>query len=281
MRKFSIILLIALLLPTILCACSDGDDDTKITVGVTIAPEAAFVKGVCKDSVNVITAVPSGASPESYDPSPKEILELSKADVYFSIGLPSEQNVLPALADNTRIVKLDEAVAEKIPDLKQGDARDPHIWLSVRRAKIMVELIRDTMIELDSENSQLYTDNADSFLGSLDTTDTEIREMLSALESKKFIVFHPAFAYFADEYGLEMHSLEEEGKEVSASDMQRLTDLARENGIRVIFYQAQTAKRQAEAFAEGIDGEAIMLDPLSESYIENLKIMAEKIAEAK
>ena len=90
-------------------------------------------------------------------------------------------------------------------------------------------------------------------------------------------MFHPAFGYFADEYGLEMHALEKEGKEVTAKDLQELTDLARENGIKVIFYQAQTSERQAMAFAEGIDGEAVMLDPLSENYIENLITMAEKI----
>ena len=278
MKKISLFLILIFILSASLCACTPTEDDGKITVGVTVAPVAAFVREVCGDRANVIVAVPSGASPESYDPTPREILELASSDVYFAIGLPSEKNVLPALGEDTLTVNLHERVSEKIPDLMQGEERDPHIWLSVSRARLMSEIICDTMCALDAEGAEAYTQGAETFKSTLDSTSARIEELFANLNCKKFIVFHPAFGYFADEYGLEMHALEREGKEVTAKDLQELTDLARENGIKVIFYQAQTSERQARAFAEGIDGEAVMLDPLSENYIENLITMAEKIA---
>ena len=97
-----------------------------------------------------------------------------------------------------------------------------------------------------------------------------MRAALSALENRAFIVFHPAFGYFADEYGLTMYALEDEGKEATPRRLMEMVDFARESGIRVIFYQAETDVSQAQAFAEEIGGTCVALDPLAAEYTENL-----------
>ena len=281
MKKTYLILAIIMLFGVFAVSCNNENKDDRPTVAVTIAPEKTFVYAVCKDTVNIVTMVPSGASPESYDPTPKEMTAMSKACVYFSVGVPSEDNILPSLPKSVKEVKLDEAVRKNYPDLTLGDERDPHIWLSVRRVKIMIEKICDTMCDIYGENSDIYKKNSLEYLSLLDSTDAEIRNTLASVENRGFIVYHPSFGYFADEYSLTMYALEEEGKEATAQHMKDVINLAKENKINVIFYQAENAGKQAKAFAEELEGGvAVQLDPLSDNYIENLKVMASEIAKA-
>jgi zinc transport system substrate-binding protein len=144
----------------------------------------------------------------------------------------------------------------------------------------MVEVIAETMAGLDAENSQTYRENAEAFLKELDRVDAEIAETFAVIQNKTFIVFHPAYGYFADDYGLEMYALEQDGKEATPQHLQDMIDLARVKNITVIFSQAEIDSKQPDAFAEEIGGEKVMLDPLSEDYIANLEHMAEAISGA-
>lgn len=253
----------------------------KPVVAVGIVPVKTFVEAVCGDLCEVVTMIPPGASPETYEPSPREQLKLSEADAYFSVGMPAEENsILPALSEDTCAVRLDEAVRRQYDDLTLGDARDPHIWLSTRRAGAMVEEICQTLSGQYPQFAQTFRENADAYLSELNRTDAAVRAALSALENRAFIVFHPAFGYFADEYGLTMYALEDEGKEATPRRLMEMVDFARESGIRVIFYQAETDVSQAQAFAEEIGGTCVALDPLAAEYTENLETMAAQIAEA-
>jgi zinc transport system substrate-binding protein len=144
----------------------------------------------------------------------------------------------------------------------------------------MVEVITETMVSLDAENAQTYQDNAEAFLKELDRVDAEITETFAAIQNKTFIVFHPAYGYFADDYGLEMYALEENGKEATPQHLQDMIDLAKAENIKVIFSQAEIDSKQPDAFAEEIGGEKVMLEPLSEDYIANLEHMAKAISGA-
>ena len=158
--------------------------------------------------------------------------------------------------------------------------RDPHIWLSPKRVKVMVEAIAREMSALDPDNKESYEQNAADYLVELDEVDQEIEAALEGVESKKFIVYHPAFGYIAEDYGLTMHALEEDGKEATAQHLQEMVDLAKDENIKVIFYQEEMDSSQAQAFAEEIGGKTIQLSPLSPDYITNLKKMAATMAEA-
>ncbi len=266
------------------CKASENDaaeDGGKLIVAAAIVPEQTFIQKVCGDLVQVTVMIPPGFSPENYEPKPAQMEEFSDAAVYFAMGVPAEeQSILPSLSETTELVSLSDICREQFGELKIGqEGRDPHIWLSPKRAMLMVQTIADTMGRIDPENKATYESNAKAYIEEISTADEEIKTLLEPLQEKSFMVFHPAFGYFADEYSLTMYALEQEGKEVTAATLSSMIDLAREKGIRTIFYQAQTDGSRCEAFAQEIGGTAVMLDPLSPDYVENLRLMAAAIAE--
>jgi len=266
------------------CTQSTDRSSDKRIVAVSIVPQETFVKEVAKDLVDVITLIPPGNSPETYSPTPKELQKFSQASIYFTIGVPAEQaNILPATRDlspNTKIVDLASIVSREYPDREFAPGeRDPHIWLSPKRAKVMIDTIQKELSDLDPENSDTYQKNAENYKARLDELDLSIKEKLKDLPNKSFIVYHPAFGYFADDYGLEMISLEEEGKEATPQRFQEVVEITKSKGIKVIFHQAEVDSRQAKAFAEEIGGRAEKIAPLAPDYIENLEKMADILAD--
>lgn len=255
--------------------------DKKLTVAVSIVPQVKFVHEVAGERADVICIIPEGGSPASYAPSPKELMALRKADVYFTVGVASEdRNILGSLPETLKVIPLHEKVSAVYPDLHIGTSRDPHIWLSPKRTIVMVQAISEELGRLDPPHAEEYRKNAEGFIAEIQQADKEAREILSKSSQKVFMVFHPAFGYLADEYGLTMYALEKHGKEAGAKHLQEMTDIAKQNKVKVIFYQKEIAGRQVEAFAHEIGGKAVMLNPLAYEYIENLAELAKAIAGA-
>jgi zinc transport system substrate-binding protein len=255
----------------------------KPTVGVSIVPQATFVKAVAGNLVEVVTMIPPGNSPGNYAPAPQEIQNLSNAGLYFTIGVPTEEaNILPKsreLNKKLKIVNL-PAEVEKIhaPRFFSPGKRDPHLWLSPKRAKTMVEIIARELSAFDPGHQAVYQKNAQIYLKKLDSLDQTIKNSFNGLTKKTFIVYHPAFGYFADDYGLTMLALEESGKEASAKNFQELVDIAKREQIKVVFYQKEFDSKQARALAAEIGGRVEEFAPLAPDYIKNLKKMAKLFA---
>ncbi|MEG1528150.1 MAG: zinc ABC transporter substrate-binding protein [Clostridia bacterium] len=276
MKKLLLVICVILCLPC-LTSCVGSD---KPVVAVSILPLANFVRNICGDTVEIITLIPSGASPENYSPKPQTIAKAEDSLIYFAIGVPTEvANILPRLnLDN--IVHLEEAVDAKYPDLMLGDQRDPHIWLSIKRAKVMVDTICLQMCKLLPINTDFYQQNAKEYLTKLDEVDKRLHSLLDNLIEKTFIVYHPAFAYLADDYGLTMLALEEDGKPATLEKLTQKVDNAKKLNIKVIFYQEEIDSSQAQTFADEIGGRAIKLSPLAEDYLANMVKLAEAIEDA-
>lgn len=281
-----LILVISLCIP-FMNSCENtvenSEEAKKFTIAVTILPEQELVEAVCGERANVITIVPLGSSPESYEPTTQQIEELAGADLYFSIGVPCEEAKSIAEPEKAVLVKLNEKAAAAYDELMFAEnSRDPHIWLSPKRIVVMVNAIANEMSKLDPANAEEYKTNAVSYIAMLMQTSTYIKGLFKDLpeEDRVFLTFHPAYGYFADEYGLTMYSLEEEGKEATAQDLQDMIDFALENDIKVMFTQAESDSTQPSTFASEVGGETIVLNPLAKDYLENIKIMAEKIAGA-
>lgn len=291
MKKLLSVLLSAALMAS-LAACGDNNKTNeekaessspeRKTIAVTILPQKGFAEAVCGDRYEVAVMVPPGNSPENYEPSPMEMGKLSKADVFFSIGVQAEDTkTFSALSESVKVVPLHEKVSEKYGDLQIDDGRDPHIWLSPKRAVLMVEVMADTLGEMYPEDKDFFKQNADAYIAKIEEAANEIKEVLKGREGETFICFHPAFNYFADEFSLNMMALEKHGKEATPMDLKEIIDAAKEKDIKTVFTQAETDSRQAKAFAEEIGANIVVLDPLSENYVENLKIMAEAFKTAK
>lgn len=281
MLRFGRLTALSLALALLLCAgvgCTPQKDDRPI-VAVSILPEAAFVRAVFGDRVRVAVMVPPGYSPESYTPSVAEMADFSDAVLYFSIGVPMESTaLLPMLSKETTHISLADAAREAAPDLLLDGGRDPHIWLSLSRVSFMVEAVAEAAGAYDPENAAVYRANADAYIADIQRTDEEARSLLADLACREFLVYHPAFGYFAEEYGLTMYALEQGGKEVTPAELAETVAYAKQKGIKTVFYQAETDSRGAEVLAEEIGGQAVMLSPLAENYLENILIMAEAIA---
>ncbi len=281
------VLVIFLLGISVVAGCSSKavstTEEEKPIVAVSIVPQQTFVEAVGGDLVEVIVMIPPGSSPANYEPTPQEMEQFSKSKLYFAIGVPTEEeNIIPKASEtNTmEIVRLQEDVSEVYPDRELAPGRrDPHIWLSPRRVMVMIRAITREISRIDPDNSHLYEENAQNYIAELEQIDKQIQTILDLVENRKFIVFHPAFGYLADDYGLKMYALEKDGKEATAQRLKEMIDLAKEEDIKIIFFQSEISSRQAQSFAEEIGGETIQLAPLAPNYIDNLRNMAELMAE--
>ncbi len=306
MKKISLLVLSVLLMAS-LVSCKSGDveatdvQESKITVAVGIIPEATFVEKVAGDLVDVITLIPPGNSPANYQPTSTQMQALSDAAVYFAMQVPAEEaNILPKVKDfnkDIEIVNLREVVSATYPpriieehhhhdedgdedheedhdedhDQEHEETVDPHIWLSPKRAIIMVQAIADKLSEIDKDNEETYKLNAAEYIKELEALDEAITKKVYELENKTFLMYHPAYGYFADDYGLEMVSLETDGKQATASEIKQVIDRAKLDGITTIYYQEEFDDNQAKTVAEEIGGNVLKVAPLSPDYIGSLE----------
>jgi zinc transport system substrate-binding protein len=255
----------------------------QLKVAVSIVPQATFVKAVGGDLVDVVTLIPPGGNPENYSPTPQQMEQFSGARLYFVIGVPAEKaGILPKVKDlNPDVMMVDlPALVDAVypPRSFASGARDPHMWLSPKRVKEMVRITADHLSELDPAHKADYAQNAQSYIAQLDSLDQDIKASLAGLPNRTFIVYHPAFGYFADDYGLNMVALEEEGKEATAINLQKVIDLAKKEDIKVIFYQAEIDSKQARILAAEIGGQTEMVVPLDPDYINNMEKIAQTFA---
>ena len=146
----------------------------------------------------------------------------------------------------------------------------------------MVDAIAEELIRIDPVNQATYEENRDAYLLELDGADFIIQNMFDdKTEMRSFIIYHPSFGYFAEEYNLDMVSIEEDGKVASISGLTSVIDFAVENQIQYVFYQSEFDVSQVQALEEEIEGfQAVQLIPLSSNYIQNLIIMSNRISEA-
>lgn len=304
MAKLVCIFLIYLGSVTILpCAAAAG----KIPVFVSIAPQKYFVQQIGKDRVDAQVLVQPGASPATYEPKPRQMAALSKARLYFAIGVPFETAWLPKIAaanPGMTIVHTEAGIhkhpmaahphAEKGEPNQEGEHRheqdahnhgadssvhgvlDPHIWLSPPLVKIQADAIRAALQEIDPAHRDTYQANYRQFTAALDALDADLRAMMAGKQGLEFMVFHPAWGYFARTYGLRQVSIEIEGKTPKPAQLQALIAHAREKNIRVLFVQPQFSTRSAELIAREIDGRVVFADPLAENWMANLREVADK-----
>lgn len=258
----------------------------QLNIAVTIVPQKEMVKKIAGQKISVTVLIPPGYSPGNYAPRPSELTKLSDAKIYFSIGVPTDiQNILPKIKQfnsDIKVIRLDKMVSNIYPDRKfTNGSRDQHIWLSLKRTKVMAEIIRDQLIKLNPDQEGIYKRNTNLYIDKIEETQKVIKRFLKDKKGDFFLVYHPSYGYFAEEFGLKMVSIEEDGKEATAKQIQKIIDFARENNINKIFYQASIDSRQTKAIAEEINAELIGLNPLAENHLINLVEIAKKIAGVK
>ncbi len=261
----------------------------RLQIAVSIIPQKNLVERIGGDLVDVHLLVRPGYSPATYEPTPRQMAELAQADLYYRIGVPFEQAWMDRIrASFPNLPILDARDGIKLRQIDAGDAEhghhhdqgepDPHIWLGPPLIKIMALHLRDRLMQLDPSHKDIYVQNHKEFAGYLEQLDADIRKELAGLSSRKFMVYHPSWGYFADTYGLQQIPIESEGKEPSAQALGQLLDEARTSGVGAIFVQKQFSQAQARAVAAAIGARIVVIDPLAEDYPENLHAVAQAMA---
>jgi zinc transport system substrate-binding protein len=255
---------------------------------VSIAPQRYFLERIGGNLVQVTVMVEPGASPHTYEPKPRQMAELTKTKLYFTIGetferawLEKTRNVNPAL-----VIVRTEAGIDKIPmaahhhEGEEGHdhgIKDPHIWLSPPLVMLQARNILQGLLQVDPVHRDIYQANYKKFIIELVDLDAELTNALGARDrARAFMVFHPAWGYFALAYGLEQIPVEVEGKEPKPAQLQRLIQEAKERGIKVVFVEPQFSTKSAETIAGALGGQIAFVDPLSPEWSKNLREVAAK-----
>lgn len=265
-----------------------ANTESTINVFVSILPQKYLVERIGGNRVNVSVMVKPGLSPETYEPTPRQMAALNTARIYFRIAVPFESVWIKRIRDLNPQVRIIECCGDlniTDPAYQNHDgfnsryAIDAHVWTSPKNAILLAGIIKSALSEYNPESAEYYSYNYNILVNNLDSLDAFIRNELAGISNHYFIVSHPSWGYFAETYGLQQISIEQHGTEVRAKELSRLIEFARQHDIHTVFVQKQFNTASAKTLAREINAEIVELDPLAEDYINNLRYVARAIAD--
>ncbi|MBU0928512.1 MAG: zinc ABC transporter substrate-binding protein [Spirochaetes bacterium] len=268
-------------------------------VVVSIQPQAYFVERIAGGRFRPVVLVGPGQSPHSYEPTPRQMADLSSATLWLTIGAEFERSLVPkvsALYPGLRIADTTSGVVyrdlsahshegepgkspEAIGEAKGG--RDPHVWLGRQAVKAMAASIRDALTASDPGGTSAYSANHDAFARDVDAVYDELARTLEPLRGATVFVYHPSFGYLLDEFGIEQEAVETGGKEPTQKALAALIAEARADGAKVVFVQAQFPSSAAKAIADSIGGVVVTIDPLARDWLDNLRRIGTALRESR
>ncbi len=278
----------------LLSGCGRPADDGRIGVAVSVPPQAWLVDRLGGERVSVVVMVPPGSSPDTYEPSPRQVLQLERARLYVEVGLadfPFERRTIAAavarrpelvVADMSQGVELAPLEGPSRTDGRGAGARplDPHIWLSPANVGRGAEIVADGLARVDPDGAEVYREHLAAVLAEIDALDREISVTLAGLAGRKFFVYHPAWGYFARRYALVQVAIEAEGKDPSPARLVELIGEARAEGVRAVFVQKGFSERSARVLADEIGARVVALDPLAYDWPASLREAAAALRDA-
>lgn len=270
----------------------------RLPVFVSILPQKYLAQRVGGERVAVEVLVAPGRDPETYAPSVHQMAQLAKAKIWFRLDVPFEAALLEKVASTMPQLLIVDTSADitkrEISEEEEGHAghkdepkdeqkehahegEDPHVWLDPLNAVIIAGHMREELAKLAPEHAQEFADNYQKLAQELAALNEELAAALAPLKGQTLYVFHPAFGYFCDRYGLKQEAVETGGQAPRPAILANIIKHAREEGVRVIFVQPQFDQSAAQKVAEAIGGAVAPLDPLAEDYFANLRAMKEAI----
>ncbi len=266
------------------CTTSKPKSDLPL-VSVSILPQLYLLEQIAGDLVEVNVMVPPGASPASYDPTVNQLVKLEQSELYLKAGYLGFElgwmEKISAQNPDMKVVDLSSGLSLIEPGHKHehrdehGEKHhhrgiDPHVWMSPSNMLAMAATLSEALLELLPQDSLFIRQNTLHFQSKMDSLDRVIKGMLEDVEHTTFLIYHPALAYFARDYGLEQESLEFEGKEPSPAQIRALSDLGKQKGIETVFIQKQFDRSNAEVLAREIGARVVQIDPLDPLWEEQI-----------
>ena len=262
----------------LLCSCQPRQTIAPHTVFVSIAPLKSLVQAITEQDFPIEVLVPAGASPETFEPTPRQYIALNEAQWIFHTGLIDfEQSLLTKIDHQEKLANLHEGIELLTGSCSHHHSHkhphhhgiDPHIWTSPRALQQMAATMYAT-IHAAYPDSVRYTANYERLQAQLIALDQRTEEQIAESGIRSFVVYHPALTYYARDYGLTQEAIEQEGKEPSARQLAALIRKARSEGVRTILYQRQFPRSSVETLAADIDAQAIEFDPLAEDIVSQI-----------
>jgi len=273
----------------------------NVNAVVSILPQKTFVEVIGGDKVNVSLMVKPGNSPHSYEPKPSQMKDIAKADIYFAIGVEFEGAWIPKFANQNKKMKIVTIAKgiEKIDmiphshgDEEHGhghhdhghhdhdhDHGDPHIWTTPSNVKIIAKNIYKYLARIDKANKDYYKANYEKFLVKIENTDKKIRSILKDTpKGTKFMVFHPAWGYFAKDYNLTQIAIEAGGKNPKPKQVMDLIKEAKEENVKAVFTAPEFSEKVAKQIAKEVGVPVVKISPLNPKWSQNLIKLAQSIA---
>ncbi|MCI7017699.1 MAG: zinc ABC transporter substrate-binding protein [Prevotella sp.] len=257
-----------------LFSCSSAKNDNANKITVSIEPLRYLTEQIVGDRFEVVTMVPKGSSPETYEPTARQMADLSESILYIKVGeLGFERTWMPRLTSNAphiTVVNSSEGITSHIGD-------DPHSWMSARNAIIMAHNIYKAVKRIDVKDSVFFRQRLDSLCSVIHATDKYIRQTTAQAQCKSFIIYHPALTYFASDYGLEQLALEEHGREPSAAELEQIISTARAKGVKTMFIQREFANRNVDIITNTIGARKVEINPLGYDWNKEMRRIAAEI----
>ncbi len=262
----------------LIAACTGGSPSDKRIITVTIEPLRYFTEQIAGDKFTVKTMVPRGGNPETYEPTARQMVDLSASDLYIKVGNIGFERTwmkrLEANAPHTIIINSSDGITS--PDNSMY-IHDPHTWMSTANAMYIARNIYKALAEIDSKDSLYFKKNLERLMGKIETVDTQIREEITKDKSTTFLIYHPALTYFAQEYGLRQLSIEEDGREPSAVQLKQVINTARQNHVKIIFIQREFDSRNTDIVARSTGAEKVEINPLSYDWDKEMVKIAQSL----
>lgn len=281
-------IIIVTVISILFVGCAERKVEIENRAVVSIAPLKPLVESILGDDFEVTVLVPLGASPETFEPTPKQLREVESARFVFGTGLLEfEQQLLHRIARNEQIVNLSqgiELIAGTCSHAHHNHAHnhahgiDPHIWCSPKSLTQMAENAHQAIL-CELPDSTKYGERYTALSIKLLELDKEIETMCKQSPRKSFFIYHPALTYLARDYGLTQIAIEREGKEPSAKHLAQIIEQARSEGVKHIFYQSEFPASSVEIICKDIEANAVEINPLEENILDNIRQIATLITE--
>lgn len=280
---------IALSIAMVAVACGSANNNNYRQLTVTIAPLGWIVEHLTDSATAINVIVPPGTSPETYEPTARQIEDLNRAQIVFSIGLIDFEKQIEArlrqvapkavyvrLADSLDLITSSCDHHHQEAEHNHG-AADPHVWLSPKMMRRMAQITAHQIIEQKIDTKENVDLRLEKLLATIDSTDETIRANIAQSENKTFAIVHPSLGYFAADYGLKQVSIEVQGKEPSGSRIKALVDTLRANNIRTIIHSTQDPATAARVIATEIGGVTATFDPMQRDWARGMVEISETI----
>ncbi len=278
MQKIATFIICALLI--VGCTTKSGSD--KKTIFVTITPMQSIIEEITAGDFDIEVIVPKGASPETFEPTPKQVTSFSDAEYIFSTGLIDfEQSLVERISGDAEVINLSNGIELIAGSCSHGNHQhrhgvDPHIWTSPRALRTMVTNAHKAIMA-HYPDSVKYTEATERLLERINKLDNYCATRIEAEGVEAMMIYLPAYTYYARDYGIEQIAIEHDGKEPSLRQTTALIEKAKEHGVKAILRQPQYSEDKVRAIATDAGAEIITTDPLAEDILDEIERVTEII----